>query len=135
MWRAVLGFAGDREVASDAVAEAFAQALRRGDALRSPADWIWRVAFRIAAGELKLRRSRQTVEVEGMYELDADSAELVRALSRLSKRLRTAVVLHHIADYPVSEVARIVGAPEAAVRMRLTRARRRLRELLEERDD
>src|SRR6266511_1078953 len=36
MWQAVFAFAGDPEVASDAVAEAFAQALRRGDALRSP---------------------------------------------------------------------------------------------------
>jgi hypothetical protein len=30
MWQAVFAFAGDPEVASDAVAEAFAQALRRG---------------------------------------------------------------------------------------------------------
>ena len=30
LWRALLVFAGDPEVASDAVAEAFAQALRRG---------------------------------------------------------------------------------------------------------
>ena len=34
MWHAVLAFAGDPEVASDAVAEAFAQALRRGDEIR-----------------------------------------------------------------------------------------------------
>ncbi|TMK86784.1 MAG: hypothetical protein E6G44_01900, partial [Actinobacteria bacterium] len=39
MWRAVFAFAGDREVASDAVAEAFAQALRRGAAIRSPERW------------------------------------------------------------------------------------------------
>lgn len=134
MWRAVLGFAGDREIASDAVAEAFAQALRRGDALRSPIAWIWRTAFRVAAGELKLRRSQPTAVVEGAYELGADSSELVGALSRLPKRLRAAVVLHHIADYPVREVAQVLGSSEAAVRMRLTRGRRRLRELLEERD-
>jgi hypothetical protein len=40
MWQAVFAFAGDREVASDAVAEAFAQALRRGDAIRSPERWL-----------------------------------------------------------------------------------------------
>ena len=59
LWWAVLAFSGDREVASDAVAEAFAQALRRGEGLRDPLAWIWRVAFRVAAGELK--RRRQTV--------------------------------------------------------------------------
>jgi DNA-directed RNA polymerase specialized sigma24 family protein len=52
-WRAVYLYAADREVASDAVAEAFAQALRRGNELRSPERWVWRTAFRIAAGELK----------------------------------------------------------------------------------
>jgi len=39
LWRAVLAFAGDPEVASDAVAETFAQALRRGDAVRDPERW------------------------------------------------------------------------------------------------
>ena len=56
LWRAVLAFAGDPEVASDAVAEAFAQALRRGEAIRNPKRWVWRAAFRIAAGELAARR-------------------------------------------------------------------------------
>jgi RNA polymerase sigma-70 factor (ECF subfamily) len=45
MWQAVFAFAGDPEVASDAVAEAFAQALRRGDAIRSPERWLWRTVF------------------------------------------------------------------------------------------
>src|SRR2546430_12508817 len=47
--------------ASDAMAEAFAQALARGNELRSPQRWVWRAAFRIAAGELKarLRRSEE----------------------------------------------------------------------------
>jgi RNA polymerase sigma-70 factor (ECF subfamily) len=61
IWRAVLLSIGDREVARDAVAEAFAQALRRGDAIRSPERWVWRTAFRIATGEMKRRRERNEV--------------------------------------------------------------------------
>lgn len=34
LWWAILAYAGDREIASDAVAEAFAQALRRAEDLR-----------------------------------------------------------------------------------------------------
>ena len=34
LWRSVLAFAGDAEVANDAVAEAFAQLLRRGANVR-----------------------------------------------------------------------------------------------------
>jgi RNA polymerase sigma-70 factor (ECF subfamily) len=134
MWRYVSGFAGDPDVASDAVAEAFAQALRRGEALRSPAAWIWRTAFRVAAAELKARRRRVIPPLGTGSEPDTDAADLARALSRLPERLRIAVVLHYVADCPVKEVAHIVGASEAAVRMRLTRARRRLREMLEDSD-
>src|SRR5437762_3012389 len=55
LWRSVYAFTGDREVTNDAVAEAFAQALNRGDAIRDPRAWVWKAAFRIAAGELKRR--------------------------------------------------------------------------------
>src|SRR5918995_3767047 len=64
MWQAVLAFAGDPEVASDAVAESFAQALRRGDEIRDPQRWIWRTVFRVAAGELKSRRRTIAMSVE-----------------------------------------------------------------------
>ena len=55
LWRSLAAFTGDPELASDAMAEAFAQALGRGDAVETPDRWIWRAAFRIASGELKIR--------------------------------------------------------------------------------
>ena len=57
LWRSLAAFTGDPDVASDAVAEAFAQALRRGEELRDPLAWVWRVAFRVASGELQRRGS------------------------------------------------------------------------------
>jgi DNA-directed RNA polymerase specialized sigma24 family protein len=39
LWRALVAFSGDREVASDAVAEAFAQAIGRESQLRDPQRW------------------------------------------------------------------------------------------------
>lgn len=132
MWRAVLAFAGDPEVASDAVAEAFAQALRRGDQIRDPERWLWRAAFRIAAGDLKERGRRVPAVVEESYEMEEPARELVAALAKLSDKQRSAVVLHHAAGHPVSEVAEIIGSTSAAVRVHLMRARRRLRELLED---
>jgi RNA polymerase sigma-70 factor, ECF subfamily len=135
MWRAALAFAGDPEVASDAVAEAFAQALRRGDAIRDAERWIWRTVFRVAAGELKARRRSVPMTMEQTYEMEEPARELVAALSRLSERQRAAVVLHHGAGYPVREVAAIIGSTPAAVKVHVMRARRRLRELLGATDD
>ena len=133
MWRAVLAFAGDPEVASDAVAEAFTQALRRVGEIHSPERWLWRAAFRIAAGELK-ERGRRSPEIEGSYEMAEAPTDLLVALGRLSEKQRAAVVLHHAGGYPVKEIAAIIGSTSAAVKVHLSRGRKRLRELLKDDD-
>ena len=131
MWRAVFAFAGDREVATDAVDEAFTQALRRGDAIRSPERWVWRSVFRIAAGALKERGSPLREQVEEVNEMDDLAEDLVVALSRLPEKQRAAVVLHHAIGYPASEIAAIIGSTAPGVYVLLSRGRKRLRDLLE----
>ncbi len=130
--RAMVGFTGDAELASDAVMEAFAQLLRRGDAVRDPRRWIWRASFRIAAGDMQRGRRSKSVTIEQGYEMDEPAHDLVVALRALTHRQRAAVVLHHAADYPIREVAAILGSTPAAVKVHLMRGRRRLRELLGE---
>jgi RNA polymerase sigma-70 factor (ECF subfamily) len=135
LWRAVYLFSGDRELASDAVAEAFAQALRRGDEIRAPERWVWRTAFLVARGMLKERGHMVAAVAERGYTMDASMLELLDALRALSPAQRAAVVLHYYADRPVREVATLLGSTPAAVGVHLHRARRRLRALLEDRDD
>lgn len=135
IWRGLLAFSGDPEIASDAVAEAFAQVLGRGDEVRDPERWVWRAAFRIAAGELKERRRSEVLGTVGSYEMEEPARDLVVALGALSERQRAAVVLHDAAGYRAREVAKIVGSSEAAVRVHLMRGRRRLRDLLKEDGD
>jgi RNA polymerase sigma-70 factor (ECF subfamily) len=132
LWRAVWAYSGDREMASDAVSEAFAQVLARGDDVRDPAKWVWTAAFRIAAGELKARARRPEARPEP--EGPPDVVDLVRALGRLSPKQRAAILLHHYAGYPVGDVARMIGSTAGAIRVHLSVGRKRLRELLEVRD-
>ncbi|MGH2652871.1 MAG: RNA polymerase sigma factor [Actinomycetota bacterium] len=134
LWRSVVLFAGDREVANDAVAEAFAQLLHRGGEVRAPDRWVWRAAFRIAAGELKARR-RPPLPLPEPDPAPETPIDLLGMLGRLSPKQRSSVVLHHYAGYSVREVAAIVGSTPSAVGVHLHRARRRLRELLKEEDD
>jgi hypothetical protein len=47
---------------SDAVSEAFAQAIARGSAIDDVDRWVWRSAFSIARGDPK-RRNMQTSDV------------------------------------------------------------------------
>jgi DNA-directed RNA polymerase specialized sigma24 family protein len=54
LWRAILVYAGGRrEVADDAVGEAFARAIESDGVIRRPFPWLYRTAFRIAAAELR----------------------------------------------------------------------------------
>jgi RNA polymerase sigma-70 factor (ECF subfamily) len=142
LWRAILAYSGDREVANDAVAEAFAQALRRGDAIRRPQAWVWRAAFRIAAGEMAGRARFAQVQPLGgsaapdvLESIEDPSGALMAALRKLSPMQRGALILHHYAGYPVLDVARILGSTSGAVRVHLSKGRRRLRELLGDDDE
>jgi RNA polymerase sigma-70 factor (ECF subfamily) len=66
--------------------------------------------------------------------MEEPARELIAALARLSPKQRGALVLHHAAGYPVKEVAAILGSTTGAVKVHLLRARRHLRELLEDQD-
>jgi RNA polymerase sigma factor (sigma-70 family) len=133
LWRSLLLFAGDGEVASDAVAEAFAQALRRGDGIRDVDRWVWRVAFTLARGELQ-RRGRTVPLPDIPLEMPESTIDLVRALGRLSSKQRGAVILRLYAGYSAEEAARILGTSASAVGTHLERARKRLRRELNETD-
>jgi len=135
LWWALLAFTGDREIASDAEAEAFAQALRRGDAIRNPQAWIWTAAFRIAAGQLQERGRSEPIVTEPSYEMPEPAAELADALRRLPAQQRAAIVLHYYADRPIREIAATLGISSATVAVHLHRGRNKLRELLGDDDD
>lgn len=61
-----------------------------------------------------------------------DSAGLNACLDRLSPELRTIVHLYYYEGYSSPEIAALLGKGESAVRMALMRARRQLRNFLEE---
>jgi RNA polymerase sigma factor (sigma-70 family) len=136
LWRSLVAFTSDADVATDAMAEAFAQALGRGREVRHLDRWIWRASFRIAAGELQRRRANAKAPPhERAYEMPEPVADLVRALATLSPKQRAVVILSVYADLPTREVADVLGCSQATVRVHLAQARRRLRPLLEEHDE
>lgn len=134
LWRALLLFSGDREVASDAVAEAYAQALTRGSAIRDVDRWVWRAAFLIARGDLQHRRQHDSPMPDLPAALPTDTVDLIRALATLSPKQRGAIVLHHYAGYSNREAAVILGSTPAAVGVHMGRGRSRLRTLLGDAD-
>jgi RNA polymerase sigma factor (sigma-70 family) len=131
LWRALVAYTSDREIADDALAEAFAQAAGRGGAVRSPERWVWVAAFRLAAGELKTREQRAGDLEPPVLAEASEALELVEALKRLPPKQRAVLVLHYYGDYKSREIALIVGSTAATVRVHLSAGRKRLRALLE----
>jgi len=133
--RAVALYTGNPQIAEDAVAEAFALALAHATEVRDPLAWVWRVAFRLATAELK--RSRRTGGDLPDLAVDAPPSvhDLVNALHKLSPKQRAAVVLHHYGGYSAREIAGIIDSSPGAVMVHVSQGRKRLRRLLEERDD
>jgi RNA polymerase sigma factor (sigma-70 family) len=135
LWRAIVAYSGgSRDVADEAVAEAFAQAARGLGRIRDLRPWLFRAAFRIAAGELKRRGvtligDPEDRSADGGTEEMTEMMELVHALSPAQRR---AFVLRDLLGYPTSEAATLVGSSEVSVRVHLHAARRRLRIQLEE---
>jgi RNA polymerase sigma-70 factor, ECF subfamily len=130
LWRAIYAFSGGkRDVADDAVAEAFARAIQHDRAIRQPRSWLYRTAFRIAAAEVR-RRNSQTEIGEHPCEQPRDLTEVLMALRKLPPSQRAAIYLHYQVDLPVREVAGLMGTSVATVKVHLHRGRRRLRGLL-----
>ena len=121
-------------MADDVVAEAFARTLEQGSSVRDPQAYLFRVAFRLAARELRRQPSSAEVPERGVAD-DPGLAELFDALRSLSPGQRAAVFLRYQADLPVAEVARLMGTSSGMVRIHLLRGRRKLAALLGGDDD
>ncbi|MFE9689415.1 RNA polymerase sigma factor [Micromonospora sp. NPDC005806] len=128
---------GDYAEAQDVVQEAFVRALARPGRFRqlaNPEAWLRTVALNVARPRYRrrvllhglVRSARLDPAQQHAPDLSPDHVALVGALQRLPWQARETVVLHHLADLPVAEVAAAMGCPVEAVKTRVVRARRAL---------
>jgi DNA-directed RNA polymerase specialized sigma24 family protein len=133
LWRSLLAYTGDAEIASDAEAEAFAQVLRRGDAVADVEAWVWRSAFRIASGLLAARPSSSGLgTVDGSTPATGSVTEFLGLLAGLSPQQRACVALRYVGEYTSSEIGELLGTSAGTVRVQLNRAHAALRQTMTE---
>jgi RNA polymerase sigma factor (sigma-70 family) len=138
LWRAMLAASGGRvDVADEATAEAFHRLCLHWDRVREPRPWLYRTAYRLVVEELRRGRRERPVQAAGdahgrSSEDGGLSDDLTAALRRLEPDQRLAIFLVYFADLPLAEVATLTGSTAVAVRIRVHRARKRLREMIEE---
>jgi RNA polymerase sigma-70 factor (ECF subfamily) len=104
-------------------------------------SWVDRIVVRSAFAHLRRTKARQEVRVEEVEEAEALPGEngssdylarrrLVAALDVLQEDQRIALVMHHVLEMSVPEIAAEVSAPEETVRSRLRLGRARVRSLM-----
>lgn len=133
LWHALLAYSGDPELASDAEAEAFTQALGRGDDLRDVDAWVWRSAFRIAAGLLKKRGEAGNLNLQAVHKHEQPDSiiEFISMLGELTDQQRAAVALRYVGNFRPAEIAELLGTTSGSIRVQLHRAHEQLRAALE----
>jgi RNA polymerase sigma-70 factor (ECF subfamily) len=141
--------------AADATQEAFVAAWRQLPRLRDPAafdGWLNRI---VANAALMARRHRKRLREVPAAPLEADSNEpgawghesspgqsiesdavverdsMSRAFDRLRPAARAILVLHHVDERPVAEIARTLGIPIGTAKWRLHAARKALERAME----
>jgi len=138
--RQVYAMSGDMDEAQDCIQEAYLRAWQRWPRISNyedPAGWVRQVAFRLAVN--RWHRSRNALRAWARHgpaaevaEIGAEAMLLVQALRRLPIAQREALVMYHLADMSVDQIADQVHVPPGTVKARLARGRTRLAELLSE---
>lgn len=143
--------------AADITQETFLRVYRALPRLRADAamvSWVRRIATNLCLDHLRRRRSapstfsldtrRNDEESEGVLPEIADPAAdpallcadlernevIYRAVAGLQPDYRVVIVLHHLEEMGVDEIAGILGIPTGTVKSRLSRARKALQKSL-----
>jgi RNA polymerase sigma-70 factor (ECF subfamily) len=135
----LLGETADAEDLVHDVFVSLTRAVRTFEGRGSFEHWLKRVAARTALMKLRQQRAhRQGLLRHGWrfarstgHTAMAEQMDLEHALQQLDAPLRTVFVLKDVEGYSHEEIAELLGITVGATRVRLYRARRRLRAYLE----
>jgi RNA polymerase sigma-70 factor (ECF subfamily) len=133
---------GSRADAEEVAQESFVRLLEHWPKVRGyedPEGWVRTVAIRMLVSRQRrritaaagLRRLASRARVAELPPVEPDM-DLVAALATLPVAHRAVVVLHHLYDLPVGEVAARLRIPVGTVKSRLSRARTALAPFLDD---
>lgn len=92
--------------------------------------WLLKVAANQCRDMLRFRTRHRHITLEQL-QLAAPEAEdpaILEALMALPEKYRLVMTLHYVEEYPVAQIAAIIGRTPSAVKMRLQKGRQLLKE-------
>lgn len=133
LYRAALAVLGDPHEAEDAVQDAFVRYLEKAPAeLKSPAAWLMRVLINGCRSRLRLAWRRVGPLPGTLPSPGPEEREELEELFALPPEDRAVIHLFYYEGYSTEEIARMMDCRPGTVRSRLSRARAKLRKLIED---
>ena len=136
LYRISCGMLSSHQDRLDAVQEAVVRAWSRIHTLRESQyfeTWLTRILINECHNIQKLRN--RIVPLESIGEpsySDAGNPPLRDAVLKLDEEARLPLILHYMEGYRMREIAQILKIPEGTVKTRLVRAKKQLKQLMEE---
>jgi RNA polymerase sigma-70 factor, ECF subfamily len=137
----------DATASDDVVQETFLRAQAHLDAVREPdkvSAWLFRIAHNLCMDHLRARRASRIDPAADPEASGACDSSVLRDLERgqmsdcvrekidrLPETDRAVILLYDIMELSHAEIADVLGIETGAVKVRLHRARKKLREVLE----
>ena len=132
LYRAALAILGCQQEAEDAVQDAFLRYLEKAPAdLENPSAWLMRVLVNGCKSQLRLAWRRVGPLPDTLPAPGPEERQELEELFSLPPEDRAVIHLHYYEGYSTNEIAQLLGCRPGTVRSRLSRARERLRKLLE----
>ena len=136
LYRAALAILGDPQEAEDAVQDTFVRYLeKRPKELENSGAWLMRVLVNGCKSRLRLAWRRVGPLPETLPAPGPEEREELEELFALPPEDRAVIHLHYYEGYATGEIAQMLGQPPGTVRSRLSRAREKLRKLLQQKGE
>ena len=117
----------------DAVQETFIKLVQKSpsfDSVEHEKAWLITVATNKCRDMLRYRQRHKTESEELLqgYFIEQHDSGILEALSELDEKYRIILVLFYVEDYRIDQISQITGISVSAVKMRLSRGRKLLKE-------
>jgi len=138
IFRIALIFLKNRADAEDVVHDVFVKVLSNSknfNEAEGEKAWIIKVTMNRCKNILKSFWKKKTDLLQSVIDIPVFSEEersVIKEVAALSEKYKTVIYLHYIEGYKVSEISHMLHASPSAVKMRLARARKLLKSVMED---
>ncbi len=135
LYRLAVSMLRSSDDAEDAVQNAFCRYLDRAPDFRDSEHekaWLIRVTINQCKDLMRRRKIRAWLPIEALSDVGIreKSTPALDAVYTLPEKYKTVIILHHLEEMSIDEIAGVLDLSPSAVKMRLSRGRDMLRETI-----